>query len=105
MQHSAEDVPLAGVFIDGPEGTGKVGVLVIQTFNTETAEAAREFQTVVQNYIAAAQSQKVTKHIIDVRTNGAVNPPIAGRWLCSWSLDEVEDYLTYDLPADASVTQ
>ncbi|CAI6299286.1 unnamed protein product [Periconia digitata] len=70
VQHSAEDVPLAGVFIDGPEGTGKVGVLVIQTFNTETAESAREFQTIVQDYIAAAQSQKVTKHIIDVRTNG-----------------------------------
>ena len=43
--------------------------------------------------------------VIDVRTNGAVNPPIAGRWLCSWSLEEVEDYLTYDLPPDASVTQ
>ena len=35
--------------------------------------------------------------VIDVRTNGAVNPPIAGRWLCSWLLDKVEDYLTYDL--------
>ena len=43
--------------------------------------------------------------VIDVRTNAAVNPPIAGRWLCSWSLEEVEDYLTYDLPADASDTQ
>jgi hypothetical protein len=39
--------------------------------------------------------------VIHVRTNGAVNPPIAGRRLCSWSLDEVEDYLT----SDASVTQ
>ena len=31
--------------------------------------------------------------LIDVQTNGAVNPAIAQRWVCSWSLDEVKDYL------------
>jgi hypothetical protein len=31
--------------------------------------------------------------LIDVQTNGAVNPAIAGRWVCSWTLDEVEKYL------------
>jgi hypothetical protein len=68
VKHSSEDVTLAGFFVDGPDG--KVGVLAIQTFNTDDNKAAREFQKVVQNYIAAAQQQKITKHIIDVRTNG-----------------------------------
>jgi hypothetical protein len=31
--------------------------------------------------------------LIDIQTNGAVNPAIAQRWVCSWTLDEVEDYL------------
>lgn len=31
--------------------------------------------------------------LIDVATNGAVNPALAQRWVCSWGLDEVEDYL------------
>jgi hypothetical protein len=31
--------------------------------------------------------------LVDVSTNGVVNPPIAGRWICSWDLDEVEEYL------------
>ncbi|KAF1951614.1 hypothetical protein CC80DRAFT_424511 [Byssothecium circinans] len=68
VSHSSDDVALAGFFIDGPDG--KVGVLAVQTFNTDDAKQAREYQRVVQNYIAAAKSQKVTKHIIDVRTNG-----------------------------------
>jgi hypothetical protein len=34
--------------------------------------------------------------LIDVRIGGAVNPAIAGRWTCSWTLDDVEAYL---LPA------
>lgn len=34
--------------------------------------------------------------LIDVQTSGAVNPAIAGRWVCSWDLDEVENYLTSD---------
>jgi len=32
--------------------------------------------------------------LIDVRTGGAINPAIADRWTCSWSLDEVSAYLT-----------
>ncbi|KAF2646765.1 peptidase S41 family protein-like protein [Massarina eburnea CBS 473.64] len=68
VSHSSDDVTLAGFFVDGPDS--KVGVLIVQTFNTETADDAREFQAVVQNYIAAAQEKNVTKHIIDVRTNG-----------------------------------
>lgn len=31
--------------------------------------------------------------VIDVETNGAVNPAIAGRWVCSWTIDEVEGFL------------
>jgi hypothetical protein len=31
--------------------------------------------------------------LIDVQTSGAVNPAIAQRWVCSWTLDEVEEYL------------
>jgi hypothetical protein len=34
--------------------------------------------------------------LIDIQTNGAVNPAIAGRWVCSWNLDQVEEYLTKD---------
>ena len=32
--------------------------------------------------------------LIDVRTDGVVNTPIAGHWACSWTLDDVEDWLT-----------
>ena len=32
--------------------------------------------------------------LVDVRTNGLINPAIAGRWICSWTLDQVEEYLT-----------
>ncbi len=31
--------------------------------------------------------------LVDIQTNGIVNPPIAGRWACSWTLEEVEEYL------------
>jgi len=31
--------------------------------------------------------------LIDVETSGAVNPAIAQRWVCSWGLDEVEEFL------------
>jgi hypothetical protein len=31
--------------------------------------------------------------LIDVQTGGAVNRAIADRWICSWSLDEVQAYL------------
>lgn len=31
--------------------------------------------------------------LVDVRTREAVNPPIAPRWTCSWTLDEVENWL------------
>lgn len=34
--------------------------------------------------------------LIDIRTNGAVNPAIAGRWVCSWTLPEVEEFLNSD---------
>lgn len=34
--------------------------------------------------------------LIDIQTGGAVNPAIAQRWVCSWSLDEVADYLEGD---------
>ena len=32
--------------------------------------------------------------LIDVQIGGAVNPAIAQRWTCSWTLDEVEEWLT-----------
>ncbi len=31
--------------------------------------------------------------LIDVETNGAVNPAIADRWVCSWTLAQVQDFL------------
>ena len=31
--------------------------------------------------------------LIDVQTGGAINPAIAQRFICSWTLDEVEEYL------------
>lgn len=31
--------------------------------------------------------------LIDIETSGTINPVIAGRWICSWTLDEVEGYL------------
>ena len=31
--------------------------------------------------------------LIDIQTGGAVNPAIADRWVCSWTLGEVQDYL------------
>lgn len=34
--------------------------------------------------------------LIDVQTNGAVNPAIAGRWVCSWTLEEVREHLEGD---------
>jgi hypothetical protein len=36
--------------------------------------------------------------LFDVRTGGAVNPAIADRWIYSWSLDQVEDFLSDDGP-------
>ncbi|KAF2851879.1 peptidase S41 family protein-like protein [Plenodomus tracheiphilus IPT5] len=68
ISHSAELVPLAGYFLN--LGGQEVGVLVVQTFNTEDAEGAQEFQQVVQEYISQAKSRGVEKHIIDIRANG-----------------------------------
>ncbi|KAF2267254.1 hypothetical protein CC78DRAFT_93645 [Lojkania enalia] len=68
IMHSAYDVALAGYFVDTPAGT--VGVLMVQTFNTESNSDAVEFQAVVQDYISQAQSRNIEKHIIDVRNNG-----------------------------------
>lgn len=68
IEHSASDVPLAGYFIDTSAGT--IGILMAQTFNTESNSDSEEFQAVVQQYIAEAQSRNVAKHIIDLRTNG-----------------------------------
>jgi hypothetical protein len=31
--------------------------------------------------------------LIDIQTGGAANPAIAQRWVCSWTLDEVEAFL------------
>lgn len=68
IEHSASDVPLAGFFLDTSVGT--VGVLMIQTFNTESTEDAVEFQEIVEEYINEAKDRGAKKHIIDVRTNG-----------------------------------
>jgi len=32
--------------------------------------------------------------LIDLQTGGAVNPALSQRWVCSWSLEETEAYLT-----------
>ncbi len=34
--------------------------------------------------------------LVDKWTNGVVNLPLAQRWVCSWDLDAVEEYLTSD---------
>ena len=72
VEHKADDIKLAGYFVD--TGAGKVGVLMVQTFSVEAGQGnndeAREFQAVVQSYIEKSKDQKVEKHIIDVRTNG-----------------------------------
>lgn len=34
--------------------------------------------------------------LIDHESGGAVNPALAQRWTCSWTLDEVETFLTSD---------
>ncbi|KAF1848095.1 peptidase S41 family protein-like protein [Cucurbitaria berberidis CBS 394.84] len=68
VAHSAPKVPLAGYFLS--TSVGQIGVLVVQTFNTNKTAEAVEFQAVVQNYIAQAKSRGVEKHIIDVRANG-----------------------------------
>ena len=39
--------------------------------------------------------------LIDQQHNGAVNPSIANRWVCSWSLDEVDIYLNTEEKASA----
>jgi hypothetical protein len=31
--------------------------------------------------------------LIDYDTGGAVNPSLIGRYTCSWTLDQIEDYL------------
>lgn len=31
--------------------------------------------------------------LIDVQTGGAVNPALAGRWTCSWDIEDVEAFL------------
>ncbi|KAF2106587.1 peptidase S41 family protein-like protein [Lophiotrema nucula] len=68
IMHSASDVPLAGYFIDTSAGT--IGILMIQTFNTESSSDSVEFQAVIQEYISQAQSRNVAKHVLDVRDNG-----------------------------------
>jgi hypothetical protein len=67
VAHSGEQVPLAGYFID--TSAGKVGVLVVGTFNADIGQGSREFQAVIQEYIETAKSRGVEKHIIDVRNN------------------------------------
>jgi hypothetical protein len=68
VAHSQPTVPLAGYFINTAQG--QIGVLVVQTFNTNDTAGAQEFQRIVQRYIAEAKGRGVAKHIIDVRTNG-----------------------------------
>ncbi|OCK75754.1 peptidase S41 family protein, partial [Lepidopterella palustris CBS 459.81] len=69
IQHSSSTVPLAGYFLSHPNVTN-LGVLMMQTFNTESVDDAEEFQLVVQNFLAEAVSRGTKKLIIDVRTNG-----------------------------------
>jgi hypothetical protein len=68
ISHSAESVDLAGYFINTTTGT--IGVLMSQTFSTDTNEESREYQSVIENYISEAKSRNITKHVIDVRGNG-----------------------------------
>lgn len=66
--HSADQVPLAGYFIN--TSAGEIGVFVVGTFNTDDVPGAQEYQAVTQEFISLAQSRGVTRIIIDVRQNG-----------------------------------
>ncbi|KAF2754713.1 hypothetical protein EJ05DRAFT_488870 [Pseudovirgaria hyperparasitica] len=66
VQHDAEDVPLAGFFID-TDSMQNVAVLMMQTFDAEDAD---QFQAVIQDFLAEAQSRGSERIIVDVRTNG-----------------------------------
>jgi hypothetical protein len=71
IEHKSADVGLAGFFV--PTSVGTVGILMIQTFNTDSSDGnadAREFQEVVEKYITEAKTRGVKQHVIDVRTNG-----------------------------------
>lgn len=45
--------------------------------------------------------------LIDPRTNGLINPPLIGQYDCSWTLEDVERYLsnTSDLPTHSLEAQ
>ncbi|KAF2801707.1 peptidase S41 family protein [Mytilinidion resinicola] len=64
VAHSASDVNMGGYFIND------YGVLMMQTFSTESVSDALEFQSVIQTFISEAVSRKTKKIIIDVRDNG-----------------------------------
>jgi len=75
VQHSADDVKLAGFYMD--TSNGKFGILVVQTFSVAdeqspsgTIAGIEEFQQVVQEYISRSKAEGVQKHIIDLRNNG-----------------------------------
>lgn len=40
--------------------------------------------------------------LADIQTNGIVNEPIAGRWMHSWTLGEVEEFLTVETAAESA---
>jgi hypothetical protein len=66
--------------------TSKVRAITQQ----ETKRALRALRSAVDYGLYA---------LVDVETGGAVNPAVAQRWVCSWTIDQVQDYLS--IPAAA----
>jgi hypothetical protein len=64
IAHSAADISMAGYFI------GDYGVLMMQTFSTDSTSDALEFQALIEQFINEATSRGTKKIIIDVRGNG-----------------------------------
>ncbi|KAF2496952.1 peptidase S41 family protein-like protein [Lophium mytilinum] len=64
VKHSASDVYMGGYFIND------YGVLMMQTFSTESVTDALKFQSVIQTFISEAVSRGTKKIIVDVRDNG-----------------------------------
>ncbi|KAF2841281.1 peptidase S41 family protein-like protein [Patellaria atrata CBS 101060] len=69
IEHPAEDVSLAGYFLDRDDLDG-VAVLMLQTFNTDDNSDARIWQMVLETFLAECKRRRTEKIIIDLRTNG-----------------------------------
>lgn len=64
------DTTLNAYFLDHPNPSiGNIGVLSLQTFDTDTDEGAAQFQALVQQFLAEAQNRGIDKIVIDLSSN------------------------------------